>query len=576
MVARASQVAVLAALAVACEAPARVKPWRHSGSGVEFAQSTSVALQNAEAAGQRKPPTATATDAGFAATRAHTLRVHVEADPGPLVPRMDVAPTTWARRITFGTMFEPLVHYGADGTYAPGLARRWQVLPGGGAIRIELQPNVVFHDGRPFTAVDVQYTLDSVRAHSASHQLRAMLDDVTAVELISPLELRLRLKRPSGWVLRALAEIPIVPMHVFDSPGAKSGPGELVGTGPWKWTSSKDGVIHLSQNPRYWGNPPAIADLEFVVQRDAAVALTAAKRGELDIIPALIPAHWPEQAGAPSVVASFRPLQLAPPKLRYLAMNTARVPMDDVRVRHAMALLVDRRAIAKRVFGGLARPVLWPIWPGGPANGPETAVPDFDPTNAGKLLDASGWIDSDKDGIRDQSGTPLRLVLIATTPKPEAPGAGTKPKSERELFVEASRRAGIVVEVRTGSETAMAKWLAEGAYDLVEFDWSSISDSDIAEIVPRSDSSGSAQPRVASALEAMRATWDSEARTKLTSELAAALAETWPIAGLVAEAPQGLIHKRVANMRVCNGWINLSELTFDSGGDDATTRRVGP
>ena len=141
-----------------------------------------------------------------------------------------------------------------------------------------------------------------------------LLDDVEAIELITSHELRLRLKRPSGYVLRALAEIPILPMHMYD--GSLLAGGALVGTGPWKYVSNKGGVVHLTKNDKYWAGPPAISDLEFVYQPDAAAALTSAKHGELDIVPALIPAHWPEQATAPGVTASFKPLQLAPPLLR--------------------------------------------------------------------------------------------------------------------------------------------------------------------------------------------------------------------------------------------------------------------
>jgi peptide/nickel transport system substrate-binding protein len=239
-------------------------------------------------------------------------------------------------------------------------------MPNGLEIRIELEPDVTFHDGRPLTTSDVQFTLDSVRdASKHLDHLRAMLDDVEAIELITSHEIRLRLKRPSGWVLRALAEIPIMPMHVYD--GSMIAGGALVGTGPWKLVSNKNGVVHLTRFENYWGKHPAIADLEFVYQPDAAIALTAAKRGELDIVPALIPAHWPEQASAPGVASTFRPLELAPPRLRYFAFNATRI--DDARVRHALSLLIDRRAIARRVFDGLSRPALWPIWPGGPVSG---------------------------------------------------------------------------------------------------------------------------------------------------------------------------------------------------------------
>jgi hypothetical protein len=62
----------------------------------------------------------------------------------------------------------------------------------------------------------------------------------------------------------------------------------------------------------------------------------------------------------------------------------------------------------------------------------------------------------------------------------------------------------------------------------------------------------------------MGAAWDPNERAKLAPELAAALAESWPIAGLVAEAPQGLVHKRVMNVHVWDGWIDLAQLGFDA------------
>jgi len=550
MVQRAPQVCVIAALALfACDSPARVKPWRHAPD------------PTAEAANAPPSPVLSEvpSEADVHAARDHTLRIHMDAEPGRLSPIL--APSLWARRITLGTVFEPLLRYAppdatGPGHYAPRLARSWRVMPGGMEIRIELEPGVTFHDGRPLTTSDVQFTLDSVRTPGKGvDHLRPLLDDVEAIELITSHELRLRLKRPSGYVLRALAEIPILPMHVYD--GSLYGGGALVGTGPWKLTSNKAGVVHLTKNDKYWGGPPAISDIEFVYQPDAAVALTAAKRGELDIVPALIPAHWPDQASAPGVTAAFKPLQLAPPRMRYIAFNATHAPLDDDRVRHALGLLIDRRAIAKRVFDGLARPALWPIWPGGPVDGTEAAVPDFDPAAASKLLDAAGWIDSDKDGIRDKGGKQLRLVMVGGE-KPVAKDASGPPvKTERDYFVEAARRAGVSIEVKTGGESWVAKRADEGAYDLIEVTWGGMVDSDLTSML------GGKDARIDRALEQMEASWDPAERSKAAGDLAAALAESWPIAGIVAEAPQGLVQRRVQGAKVWDGWLDLSQLKLE-------------
>ncbi len=558
MVRTASQVAVLGLLVatgvtvVACDSPARVKPWRHAPDPGQDAAHASGAPAVADVTGEQD----------VHAARAHTLRVHVDAEPGRLTPV--VSPTVWARRITLGTIFEPLLRYvppdgQSPGGYAPRLAQSWRVMPSGLEIRIELEPNVTFHDGHPMTASDVQFTLDAIRdPHRGVDHLRPMLDDVEAIELVTAHELRLRLKRPSGWVLRALAEIPILPQHIYE--GSLLGGGALVGTGPWKLVSNKAGVVHLARFDRYWAGKPAIADVEFVYEPDAAVALREAKRGDLDIIAALIPAHWPEQANAPGIVAGFRPLELATPRLRYLAFNTARPPLDDPRVRHALALLIDRRSIAKRVFDGLARPALWPIWPGGLVNGPEAAVPDFDPAAAAKLLDAAGWIDTNpKDGIRDQGGKQLRLMMIGSDKQAASAlrdSSGPQPRLERDYFLEAARRIGVVIDIKTGSETWLENRLADGNYDLAELGWSGMVDVDPSALVAH------ASPRIDRALDALAAAWDPAERARLAPELAAALAETWPLAGIVADAPHGLIAKRLTGVRVWDGWIDFSQLSF--------------
>lgn len=553
-----SQVGVVIALSaclIACESPARVKPWRHApdptAEAVHAPGSPVLAEDTSEAA--------------VFAARPHTLRIHMDAEPGRLTPI--VSPSLWAERITVGTIFEPLLRYVPPDATGPArftarLARSWRVMPNGLEIRIELQPGVTFHDGRNLSSLDVQFTLDAIRdPRKRVDHLRPMLEDVEAVELITPLELRLRLKRPSSYVLRALAEIPILPMPIYD--GSLLAGGALVGTGPWKFGSHKDGVVHLVRNDKYWGGPHPIADVEFVLARDAAVALTAAKRGELDIIPALIPAHWPEQASAPGLAASFVPLQLAPPRMRFFEFNASRPLISDPRVREALSLLIDRRGISKRVFDGLARPANWPIWPGGPVDGPEAPVPDFDPAAAGKLLDAAGWTDSNKDGIRDRGkDQQLKLVLYGLERPDVRDASGPPPKTERDYFVEAARRAGVLIEVKTGGESWLAKRLSEGAWDIVEVEWLGRADMDITALVAGKSPVRPPQPRVDRTLEAMAAAWDPAARGKLARELAAALAETWPIAGIVADAPQGLVHRRVQNVKVWDGWIDLSLLRF--------------
>jgi ABC-type transport system substrate-binding protein len=217
-------VGICAAALAACESPARVKPWRHAADPIaEAAHAPGSPALAAE-------PTATAVHAN----RNHTLRIAMDSEPRGLNPL--ITPSMWTVRAMMGTVYETLIKYQrtpAGAGYASGLARAWRVSPSGTEIRIELEPDVLWHDGRSLTSSDVQFTLDSIRDPKTKlDHLRWMLASVDAVELISPRELRIRLERPDGWVLRALAAIPIVPMHVHEQ-GLAAG-GAIVGTGPWQ------------------------------------------------------------------------------------------------------------------------------------------------------------------------------------------------------------------------------------------------------------------------------------------------------------------------------------------------------
>ncbi|HEY4181502.1 MAG TPA: ABC transporter substrate-binding protein [Kofleriaceae bacterium] len=543
---------VVIGLAAACDSPARVKPWRHAPD------------PTAEAAAEPSSPVLADPDntAEVRANHSHTLRIHLDAEPGRLNPL--IAPTVWGRRIVMGTIFEPLIRYlppepgQMAGRYAPRLARSWRV--SANEIRIELEPGVTFSDGRPLTSSDVQFTLDRVRDGRSNVDLRPMLEDVNTVELVTAHEVRITLKRPSGYVLRALAEIPIMSMAVYE--GSLLAGGTIVGSGPYKLVSTKGGIVHLTRNEKYWGPKPAIADIEYVYQPDAAIALKDAKRGDLDIVPALIPAHWPEQASAPGIASSFTALDLSPPRWRYLAFNASKPPLDDPQVRHALGLLIDRRNIAKRVFDGLARPAVWPIWRGGFASGPEGAIPEFDPLAAGKLLDAAGWGDSDKDGIRDKDGQKLRITMLGLEKPPPKDASAPPVKTSRDFFVEAARKMGVVIDVKTAGDAFLEKKIAEGEWDLVERQYSGMVDMSLDDLIGQRLTTRGPAPRIDRALDGLAAAWDPAQRAQIATELAAALEEQWPLAGIVAEAPQGLVHKRVQGVHVWDGWLDVTQLSF--------------
>ncbi len=492
-----------------------------------------------------------------------TLRISVDADPVHLDPLVD--PTVWTRRITRPAIFESLVRYAppdggagsGPGTYEPGLASTWTVAPSGLEIRFDLQPDVLFHDGKPLSSVDVQFTLDTVRgANGPSDHLRRLLADVEAVELVGPRAVRVRLSRPNGYVLRALAEIPILPAHVYQHRLRASRTAPVVGTGPFRLASWQDDRITLERWDKYWGPAPKLARIELELDADAARALIDAKRGDVDLVPALIAAHYPEQLTAPGIDEKFARLDLRPPAFRYLAMDAGEPPFDDPRVRHAVVLLIQRKRIAEEVHHGLHRPVAGPVWPGGPGDGPSPQAPSYDPAEAYHLLDTAGWRDLDGDGKREKRGQRLSVSLLATD----------EDDPERDLIVGSLTRAGFRIDVRRGPAGLLLKRLEDHDFDLALVRWSGMVDDDLS---PLLETGGAlnygrfSDAKVDRALAALRERFDPAARASAMGTLAQALAETWPIAPITAPDPHGLISARVHGAVVWDGWIDLTALSLE-------------
>ncbi|MCE9576395.1 MAG: hypothetical protein K8W52_24820 [Deltaproteobacteria bacterium] len=565
--------AVITAIALGgCETPPRARPWRH-------AEETSPVATPGKSASRELDEQALA----IRANRPHTLRIHMDTEPRALEPM--IAPSTWTRRITMGPVFETLLRFAppdggagaGPGHYVPGLARTWRIDGDGLSIYFELEPQVSFHDGQAMTASDVQFSLDTARdpKREANH-LWPLLVDIKQVDKISPRMVRVQLSRPNGYILRALAEVPILPYGVYEQSLAAG--GRMVGTGPWQVTSWKNGTVHLTRFPRYWGKLPAITDVEFVYQPDAARALLDAKHGDFDLIPELIPAHWPQQASAPGVASAFGVIRLAPPRFRALVLAGDAPPFDDARVRRAVSMLVDRTGLCEDYLHNLARPVAGPVWPGGPIDGAAPSMPVRDPIAAGKLLDEAGWTDADGDRQRERGKDKLKIVMLfGERAQPLPPGK--KLDEERQMLVDDLREAGFIVDFKIVGDQTFAKRIADHQFGAALIEWDGAVDSDPSrwlETGGGQNLGNVSSPRIDHLLANLRAVWDPAGRVALASELALAFADEQPFVVLAAPEPAGLIARRVKGAVPWDGWIDLQTLSLDPDDRSAPSKTTDP
>jgi peptide/nickel transport system substrate-binding protein len=523
------------------------------------------------------------------AARGKTLTVWLDSDPGALHPpgaaSPPAPPTVWGLRITQDVVVESLVRYRPGesetqpGGYEARLARSWRASGDGREIVFELQPEVRFHDGKALTALDVQGSIDDARRGRPRSRGRAgaggdesgagawadELADVVGIDVAGPRTVRVRLGRPNAYVLRALAEVPILPLRrgtgsVSGSgtgtgsgtgsgtgTGSGSGSDEVVGTGPYRVRAWGDGGVELERFAGYWGRQPAIENLVFRYQPDAALALRMARSGEIDLVPALIREHHPQQAQAPA--GGLAPLTLRPPALRYLALNARRPPFDDARVRCALARLIDRSALAGAGKGPV-RAVGGPIWPGGPGDGPAMEAPPFDRAGASGLLEQAGWRDQDGDGLRARGSQRLLLTVLVSD----------RPDEGRDRVLEQLRGAGFILDTRVGTTAVLDNRLRDGRFDVAFVEWRGLPGEDLTPVFGTGGArnfGGFSDTRVDEVLAELRQTWDPSGRWTAMRRLGTLLAETCPVAPLVAPDPRGLISRRIHGATVESGWLSL-------------------
>ncbi|WP_116090198.1 ABC transporter substrate-binding protein [Sphingomonas crusticola] len=276
--------------------------------------------------------------------------VALQLEPPTLDPTSGAAAAI--DEVTYRTIFEGLTTLDATGAAVPLLAASWEMAPDASSYVFHLRPNVRFSDGTPFDARIVRFSLLRAIAPGSSNAQAQALSEIAGIDILDPLTVRIRLSQSDAGlpVLLAWGDCVMV------SPRAA---GKLatdpVGTGPFLYRDwSRGDRLTLVRNDAYWGAKPSLARVEFRFLSDPAAAYAAVKTHAVDLFP-----DYP----APENLAQLR----ADPSLRVttapsegeviLALNNAKGPLRDLRVRRAIAYALDRTAIIDGAMFGYGQPI---------------------------------------------------------------------------------------------------------------------------------------------------------------------------------------------------------------------------
>jgi peptide/nickel transport system substrate-binding protein len=364
--------------------------------------------------------------------------------------------------------YEPLACWDAAGNLGAVLVTEIPSLQNGGlsadakSVTWKLKPGVKWHDGKPFTAEDVVFNWEYARDPATAATTIGIYRDIT-VEKVDDLTVRILFDKPTPFWANAFVGAPgaMIPKHLFaDYKGDKSrdAPNNLkpVGTGPYKFVEFKPGdLIRGEINPDYhMPNRPHFDTLEMKGGGDAVSAARAViQTGEYDFA-------WNiqvedevllrlEKGGRGKTIyavggdTEFIALNFTDPSTEVdgerSSIKTKHPLFSDPAVRKALALLVDRDAIKKVIYGRAGRTSSNFL------NGPEQFVSknttwEFSIEKAAKLLDEAGWKPG-ADGIREKDGKKLKLLYQTAINGPR--------QKTQAIVKQACQKAGIDVELKS-------------------------------------------------------------------------------------------------------------------------------
>lgn len=359
-----------------------------------------------------------------AEVHASHLVIAVRAEPNSIDPQFSAVGTNQA---TAMHMFDTLFTRDADLKLQPALALEAQRVDAM-TWRLKLRPGVRFHDGTPFDAEDVIFSLTRARHVPFSPaSFAGRVAKIARMRAVDPLTVEIATTEPAPQLITDLATVFMIPSELGESvTTAEFNDGRAaIGTGPWRFVRWLRGDrLELERNPDYWGPRPQFerVTIRFIVSDAARVA--ALLSGGVDLIDAVPPADldglrthaelvlWQ----IPTVTFLYLGLDVARdenPSIKTMRGQTPQNPFKDLRVRQALATAIDRKLLIEKILSGSGVPANQ-MMPAGTLGFDPTIPPlAYDPERARALLAEAGWPNGFEVTLATPNNRYLNDALVA-------------------------------------------------------------------------------------------------------------------------------------------------------------------
>src|SRR5215213_6235059 len=374
-------------------------------------------------------------------------------------PSVDAA-SERVRTLIFNTLVKKNEKFDYTGELASDIKRS----DDGQTYTFTLRDGVKFHDGRALSSADVKYTLDllfsSDFAKSASFYEGTGADKhsyIKSVEAPDGRTVIVTLIKPWVGLLSNLVAIPIVPKDSYES--QKEHP---LGTGPFKfirWDSAQQ-VFDVEAFPEYWEGPPKLQSVRVRVISDMNAIQAELQSGRVDMAPlptSLSPDAIKRLEQDPNLQVKAFPGS----NVVLLTLNTAAAPLDNVKVRQAIAYAIDRESLIQNLLRGLGK-IAHSIIPEESWSYSTGQTYSYDPARAKQLLDEAGFRDPDGAGPRMRFEKPVVYKLS---------GSSLAGRQYAGVIQNYLKEVGIPVEIQTPEQNTLFDELRRGNFQIAYTQW---------------------------------------------------------------------------------------------------------
>ncbi len=290
----------------------------------------------------------------------------------------------------------------------PALAKSWRYDPETLSFIFKLQEGVLWHDGKPFTAGDVVFTIEYFKKHPYQW---ASVDQVAGAEALGPHEVSIKLKGPYAPFMTYIGgTMPIIPQHIWekvDDPKRYHAPEAYIGCGPFKFVDfdNAKGTYLYEANENYYLGKPAVDRLIYIKAKNPLMTLLSGKADLVNIKPDMAK---PLEKKGMVILENPRGWN------KKLMINHQKPPLNDKRFRKALAYAIDQQEIIDKAHRGFGSPASFGLLsPDHPFFNPETPKYPHNPKRAEEILVSLGY-QKNKGGYFEKNGVSLKLEVLAS------------------------------------------------------------------------------------------------------------------------------------------------------------------